>query len=317
MSTSLDDQQHLLWVVNHFTQARGMQLNSNKCTHLSDNPLPVREKLHLHQEPYLGFRFYPTGTQTPILTDISTVMQRIKNASLKPWQKLELATTYLLPKFYQFQFPSVSRGAPDLVDKGIRPRMPDILLKWLHNLTLCDDPQLLPILDSPHILKQAERLARLCRPYGSQREQGGFWRDRTFLSATGHQLDPYIKVIHFRAGVYQLWEASATNASSSNNSAVELTCCGNHQPHSSKVSVDALRTNYEHDNLVGILSDAARKKGWETRTEPRFRNSDGRLRNPDLLLLVKDSIAIIADVKASLPGRPLHVLALITGAHDT
>lgn len=231
VSSSVDDQQHLVRATERFLRQRCMRLNRSKCTHVSVNLLPARKKLYtavssrvyLGADPvpqigsqdlfkYLGLRFHPAGLQKPDEVALTVALNRVEQAPLKPWQKLDIIQTYLLPRFfYCFQTPEISGKVLDMADKAIKrcikkvlhlpestanaflyadtksgglgipcfsARMPDILLKRLENLSKIEDPQLQSILNSDCTLQLAQRLAAMCQQYGFRDEQRSYWRGR-------------------------------------------------------------------------------------------------------------------------------------------
>lgn len=212
-----------------------IELNRKKYGHPSIDLIPAkrrlitfgnrRVRLRSQQIPhisladlfkYLGMRFYQTCIQQPNKTNLTTGLGRIKRAPLKPWQKLELVKTYLLPRFfYPIQTPAISNKSLDMADKAIRrylkeilrlpsstsnaffyadqksgglgilcfsARMPDILLSRLDKLFRTDDPSLRNYIDTPNTVRLASKLADMWHPYGTQDKQKGYWRSR--LEAT-------------------------------------------------------------------------------------------------------------------------------------
>lgn len=64
-----------------------------------------------------------------------------------------------------------------------------------------------------------------------------------------------------------------------------------------------------HDRVVGHLADAARRAGWTVEVEPRLRDSEGRLRKPDLVFINNTDI-ITSDVGIHWEGpEPLEMAA--------
>lgn len=233
VSSSHDHQQHMVRLTERFLRPRAMELNVGKCANLSVVAQAARRTIYTAVNhhyvflqggripqlgptdlfKYLGHRFHPAGIQLPDEVDLTSALRRIEKAPLKPWQKLEVIHTYLLPRFfYKFQVPSISKEVLDRADKAIRrsvksilhlpqqttnaflyaeeragglglpcfsARMPDILLARMRNLAgHREDQQLQAMLDSTVIRSLAERLMQLCRPYGLRREQRGYWRSR-------------------------------------------------------------------------------------------------------------------------------------------
>lgn len=140
LSDNVKDMSKLIKHTTDFLSERGMLLNTNKCVSLSVSVVPGRKQLYAATtgrfytggnviQPltpgdffkYLGTKIEWTGGTRPEIYQLSTYLNRIRKAPLKPDQKLFILRFHLLPRFlYRLQTPRTTWGLLSQFDRSVR-----------------------------------------------------------------------------------------------------------------------------------------------------------------------------------------------------
>lgn len=132
--------------LNDYLTSIGMSISVSKCAtfqivqknktwYIKDPAIKVMDKLIRNVEPdqallYLGTKIHPwsslrKGNEVPT---ISKIIRNVKRLYLKPYQKIGLIQTFILPHFiYNLTINSPSKGTLKMLDSEIRQHIKDIL----------------------------------------------------------------------------------------------------------------------------------------------------------------------------------------------
>ena len=140
ISESKSGMEKLLKTTKDFFDQRSMKINVGKCfslaftTTVKDRaPYVIKSssfKIDNKDIPatsyndffkYLGIRFDPNGKMTANINELNAMLERLRKAPLKPYQKIELLRNHLLPKFsHQLVLGRVTKGLLNNFDARIR-----------------------------------------------------------------------------------------------------------------------------------------------------------------------------------------------------
>ncbi|KAJ1518843.1 hypothetical protein ONE63_011547 [Megalurothrips usitatus] len=231
-------------ITEEFLSHHNLEVNQSKCAALQLVRVPGTKKtavqtaplIRLYNQPiptlavdqqlkYLGLKYGHYGVKTPATSQIEEPLKRIKEAPLKPWQKLYIIQRHLIPTlFYGLQAMDVTKKKLRFLDNNIRkyikeilhlPRqtadayihapmkfgglgipsmmvsVPAIYLRRLNNLQANGQAKdLQACMKTTVITKLMERLKTMTSQIPSPSAQGvqKYWRNKMEICATGKAL---------------------------------------------------------------------------------------------------------------------------------
>ena len=137
----------LINVTTTFFAALGMSINAAKCFSLRTDvtvktraPVTINSPTyHINNQPiaatnydstfkYLGVTFNPCGEMNTNIHNFQQLLDRLLQSPLKPYQKLHLLTTYLLPRLnHRLVLGRITKGLLTLFDRLVRASLKKLL----------------------------------------------------------------------------------------------------------------------------------------------------------------------------------------------
>lgn len=229
--------------LNSFLQRTHMELNPSKCRALQLARVPGTKRIAVDTKPrfeingksiptlkvleqlkYLGHSYNQRGMIVPSAANLESMLDRLRRAALRPWQKLFLLNRYLIPRLLHCnQSSDITIGKLEHIDRlirrfikatlhlpvttptaflyakirdgglsipCIRHQVGVIYRRRLQRISLQCDPDFLAVFQTPSVNRLMRKLDLVCQGIPSSRSAiARFWASNLHRSALGSGLE--------------------------------------------------------------------------------------------------------------------------------